>query len=239
VDRVEDGFEYFIGDFEYEDGLPVGTVREFRFTSGDNPIYRIASANIDVLELRRIAGSDDPQEFLAYIFRADDRLIGANLDDAMAGYVGDDLLRGREGSDRLMGMAGDDTIFGGIGRDALFGGNGDDWLDGGRGSNRLSGGAGRDTFVFRDACKPDKITDFTACDRIGLGFPGLGPDGALDPAAFHRGVKADNPDQHILYDGDTGWLRYAAEGSDTRHPETFAWIGKGLDHLGADDFFVI
>ena len=34
-------------------------------------------------------------------------------------------------------------------------------------------------------------------------------------------------------------LLYAAEGSETLHPERFARIDKGLDHLGADDFFVI
>ena len=87
--------------------------------------------------------------------------------------------------------------------------------------------------------RPDKVTDFTECDRIALGFAGLGPAGALDPAEFHLGAKADTPDQHILYDSDTGWLLYAAEGSDTPHPEKVARIGKGLDHLGADDFFVI
>ena len=57
VDRVEEGFENFVGDFEFVDGLPIGTVREYLFTSADDPIYRIAAANIDVLELRRIAGT--------------------------------------------------------------------------------------------------------------------------------------------------------------------------------------
>ena len=239
VDRVEDGFENFIGDFEYVDGLPIGTVREYLLTSDNNPVYRISSADIDVLELRRIAGLDDPQKFLGYIFRADDRLVGQSLDDEMAGYAGNDVLKGRAGNDRLKGMAGADTIFGGAGRDALIGGTGDDWLDGGRARNKLTGGAGSDTFVFRDSGRPDKVTDFTECDRIALGFSSLGPAGALDPAEFHLGAKADTLDQHILYDRDTGWLLYAAEGSDTLHPERFARIGKGLDHLGADDFFVI
>ncbi len=57
VDHVEDGFENFIGDFEYVDGLPIGTVREYLLTSDNNPVYRISSADIDVLELRRIEDS--------------------------------------------------------------------------------------------------------------------------------------------------------------------------------------
>ena len=182
-------------------------------------------------------GPDDPQEFLRYIFRASDRLVGNSLDDATAGYAGGDDMKGKQGNDRLQGMTGDDAIFGGAGRDALFGGAGDDWLDGGVARNTLTGGAGSDIFVLREASRPDTVTDFSACDRIGLGFPGLGPPGALDPAAFHLGSEAETPAQHILYDGDTGWLLYAAKGSDTPHPERFARIGKHLD-LEAGDFFL-
>ena len=48
VDRVPAGFENFIGAFSYTDaGLPLGTVREFRLTSGAELIYRIAQADID------------------------------------------------------------------------------------------------------------------------------------------------------------------------------------------------
>lgn len=131
VDRLPDAFENFIGAFEYEDGLPLGAVTEFRLTSEGRLVYRIACADIDVLELREIAGLGDPGKFLEYIFRDDDRLAGNRRDDAMAGHAGDDLLRGLRGDDRLKGMAGDDRLFGGLGRDRLFGGTGDDWLDGG------------------------------------------------------------------------------------------------------------
>ena len=231
VDRVPAGFENFIGAFSYTDaGLPLGTVREFRLTSGAELIYRIAQADIDVLELRRIAGADDPQAFLRYIFRADDRLTGAGLGDQMSGYAG---------ADRLLGLAGDDSLFGGRGRDLLRGGPGADWLDGGPGADRLTGGGGRDTFLFREHCRADTVTDFGACDRIGLGFDGLGPAGPLDPAAFHIGAQALAPEQRILYDSDTGWLLYAAQGSDTDHPARFAHIGEGLADLGAADFLVL
>jgi hypothetical protein len=239
VDRLPDAFENYIGDFEYPDGLPLGTVTEFRLTSDGRLVYRIASADIDVLQLREIAGLGDPAKFLEYIFRDDDRFVGNRLDDAMDGYAGDDVMRGRQGDDRLKGMAGDDRLFGGPGRDRLLGGTGDDWLNGGKGRDCLTGGPGSDTFVFREAGGPDKATDFGGDDRIALAFFGLGPPGALDPCALHLGGRAETPEQRVLYDSDTGWLRYAADGSDTEHPTKVAYIGRGLCGLDASDFLVL
>lgn len=231
VDRAPEGRERFTGDFTYTDeGAPLGTVTDFRFSSEGRTVYRIADADIDVLELRRLAGEDDPQAFLRYIFRDSDLMVGAGRDDRMAGYDGDDLLFGR---------GGDDTLFGGRGRDVLFGGGGDDRLEGGSGRDVLAGGPGADAFVFRSPGPADVVADFGRADRIGLGFAGLGPAGPLDPEAFHRGRAAETPEQRILYDADTGWLRYAPEGSEGARPERFAWVGRGLDHLDAGDFFVL
>ena len=152
VDRVPNGFESFIGDFTFTDeGQPVGTATEVRFDTGDTQIYRISDADINTLELLRIAGEDDPQAFLRYIFRADDRFVGAGRADLMRGYAGNDTLIGR---------GGDDALFGGPGRDKLRGGCGDDWLDGGRGRNVLVGGKGDDSFIFRDDCRADLVKDF-------------------------------------------------------------------------------
>lgn len=230
VDRAPEGRERFIGTFDYSEGPPLGTVTEFRFTSGERPIYHIFDADIDVLELRRLAGEADPQAFLRYIFRGDDRMTGAERGDLMAGYAGDDVLIGR---------GGDDTLRGGYGRDRLCGGRGDDWLDGGPGRDVLTGGQGADAFVFRAGGGPDVVTDLGEGDRIALGFAGLGPAGALDGEAFHRGRVAETPEQRILYDVESGWLLHAAEGSEGPRPTRFAWIGAGLDGLDAGDFLVL
>ena len=243
------GFENFIGDFNYDSGLPTGNIDEFRFvTDAEELVYLIAKANIDVVELRETAELHDPQAFLKLIFRANDSLTGAALDDMMGGFdgrdrlkgkAGDDWLRGMNGRDAVRGNAGDDLVYGGKGADALNGGTGNDRLDGGRGSNLLTGAAGDDTFVFIKSGWPNVITDFSRGDRIALGFAGLGPTGPLDRHQFHRGAEARNTNQKILYDENTGWLLYARKGSATHDPEKFAHVGKGVDHLGAEDFFVI
>lgn len=243
------GFENYVGDFNYDSGLPTGTIDEYSFvTEADQLVYRIARANIDVVELRKTAELDDPQAFLRLIFRANDALTGGSLDDMMRSFAGNDRLEGRAGDDWLGGMsgsdaihgnAGDDQLRGGGGRDTLHGGTGDDRLDGGKGRNLLTGGEGDDTFVFRMPDKPNRITDFGKGDLIALGFPGLGPAGPLDPSAFHRGAIANKPGQTILYDEDTGWLLYARKGSETDDPLAFARVGKHIGHLGAEDLVVI
>ena len=243
------GFENFIGDFNYDSGLPTGTIDKFRFvTDANDPVYVIKQAKIDVVELRETAELHAPQAFLKLIFRADDSLTGAGLGDEMGGFAGHDLLKGKAGDDLLRGMrsgddllgnAGDDLLYGGTGADALRGGPGDDRLDGGRGSNLLTGGPGDDTFVFVTAGRPNTITDFARGDVMALGFPDLGPAGPLDRHVFHRGANAKTTDQKILYDADTGWLLYAREGSATHAPVAFAKIDMHLDHIGAGDFLVI
>jgi len=245
--RAKEGIENFIGDFEYNDkGQPIGTILEYRFVSYTGQrVYTIEDANIDAEELRETAASGG--DFLKLIFRGDDSFVGAGLADQMAGYEGNDLLKGRGGNDELSGLTGDDTLFGDIGNDVLFGGSGwdtlrggtdDDWLDGGRGRNRLTGGEGDDTFVFMERGQPDTVADFGAGDRIALGFGGLGPIGFLDPSSFDLGSEAENRKQHVLYDGDTGWLLHAENGS-ASDPQKIVRIGKGLDFLGADDILVI
>ena len=96
-----------------------------------------------------------------------------------------------------------------------------------------------ESVVFATPGKPSIITDFTRGDLVALGFPHLGPPGPLDRHAFHRRAEAQNADQKILYDANTGWLLYARKGSATHDPVAFAKVGMHLDHLGAGDFVVI
>jgi serralysin len=70
-----------------------------------------------------------------------------------------DLLIGNDVANVLKGLAGDDVLRG-------LGGN--DKLAGGAGADELTGGAGRDTFVFGELGTGDRITDYTAGDKIDL-----------------------------------------------------------------------
>jgi Ca2+-binding RTX toxin-like protein len=145
------GFENFIGDFNYDSGLPTGTIDEFRFvTDAEQLVYLIAQANIDVVELRETADLGDPQAFLKLIFRANDSLTGAALDDVMGGFDGRDRLMGKAGDDWLRGMNARDTVRGDAGNDVLYGGKGADRLLGGVDNDQLLGGAGEDLLNGED-----------------------------------------------------------------------------------------
>jgi VCBS repeat-containing protein len=132
-----------------------------------------------------------------------DTLSGGVGDDSLFGGTGDDAIDGGSGTDRLVGDSGQDTLQGGDGDDLLFGDSGDDvllgqagadTLAGGDGADTLTGGAGNDTFAFgagttRSHSSPttsDRVTDFTAGDRIDLSGTGtiddlpLGIAGQLD-----------------------------------------------------------
>lgn len=172
----------------------------------------------------------------------DDMIDGGQGSDRLDGGAGDDILLGKRGRDDLRGGDDDDAIAGGRGGDTVDGGAGNDWIDGGRGSNRLTGGDGGDTFVFTRISRPDKITDFGPGDVIALSgskFAGIGPAGPLQAGYFHAGAEAESKDQKILYDGGTGWVLYARDGSKTATPLKLVKIGKGLADFDAGDVIVI
>ncbi len=96
-------------------------------------------------------------------------------------------------------------------------------LNGGAGNDTLTGGAGADAFVFNTALATtniDRITDFNhVADTIRLEnaiFTGLGvATGALNMNAFWAnttGLAHDTSDR-IIYETDTGILRYDSNGS--------------------------
>jgi Ca2+-binding RTX toxin-like protein len=139
---------------------------------------------------------------------------------------------------------GDDTLTGGIRDDVLKGGGGDDVLDGDRGSDRLVGGRGSDEFRFTAklvAGEVDTIRDFApGKDVIVLDsrvFEAL-DKGALEPDAFAAGKAARDGDDHLLYHGKSGTLRYDANGDDPGGVFTIAVLKKKLN-LDADDILVI
>ncbi len=114
----------------------------------------------------------------AYGAKANDRVIGNDLDnllrghgarDLLAGKAGDDRLEGGSGGDTLWGDHGDDLMLGGRGGDRMRGGAGDDRLSGNRGQDRLDGqsgddfligGRGKDVFIFKNQGGADTVGDF-------------------------------------------------------------------------------
>ncbi len=113
---------------------------------------------------------------------------------------------------------GDDELTGGDADDFLVGGAGNDTQSGGRGNDSHIGGAGADTFVFNTrpgAGNVDKILDFSAADdTIQLDnavFVGL-PNGPLAPGAFALSTDAEQGDDRIIYNQNTGDLFFDADG---------------------------
>jgi Ca2+-binding RTX toxin-like protein len=133
------------------------------------------------------------------------------------------------------------------GADTLLGGTGNDLLDGGLKADTLTGGAGEDSFRFSTALgngNVDHITDFSvAHDSIlldNLIFTEVGADGALGLTAFFKSAAglAHDADDRIIYDTDSGFLSYDADGTGSVAGIHFARLGANLN-LSAADFTII
>jgi Ca2+-binding RTX toxin-like protein len=144
---------------------------------------------------------------------------------------------GTDREDAITGNAGDNLLGGMAGADILLGGRGNDRLSGGDGHDQLSGGAGMDVFDF-DALlgqsrNVDIIRDFApADDRIALDrsvFAGIAKDGRLSADAFVTGSAAQDADDRIIHDRETGSIFYDADGSGSAPRILFARVAAGLD----------
>ncbi|CAN7437188.1 calcium-binding protein [Rhizobium sp. LjRoot254] len=151
---------------------------------------------------------------------------------------GNDQFDGRKGIQSFVDAGGGD--------DAVLGGTGNEILAGGAGKDILSGGGGSDTFVFDAApiaANADRVADFnTKFDLIRLDsidFAGL-VAGALAVDAFiaNKSGKAQDAEDRIIYETDTGRLLYDADGKGGDAAELVATLSRGL-RLTAADFFVI
>lgn len=109
----------------------------------------------------------------------------------------------------------------------------------------LTGGADADVFVFSaagGAGNVDQITDFNvADDTIWLDnaiFTLIGADGALSASQFVIGAAAATINQHVVYDDNTGFLYYDANGSTAGGVTQIATLTAHLALTNAD-FLVI
>lgn len=133
------------------------------------------------------------------------------------------------------------------GADTLYGDRGDDLLDGGLAKDLLIGGQGADSFRFSTALSAsnvDQIRDFSVTDdqiildqRI---FSSVGSAGQLTFSAFYSSTTgtAHDATDRIVYDTDSGYLTYDADGTGSGAAVRFARLSTGLN-LSADDFFII
>lgn len=125
---------------------------------------------------------------------------------------------GSSGSDTIVGDDAENRIDGGDGDDVIRGGGGDDIIKGGRGSDILSGGDGDDRFCFSGPDGgTDIITDFQPGDRLEITAStfllGLTNDQISSGAWFFRGLAAQDLDNRLIYDRDSGSLFYDSDGS--------------------------
>lgn len=133
------------------------------------------------------------------------------------------------------------------GSDRLSGGAGSDLLDGGLGADSLHGGAGEDSFRFSTALgdgNVDRIQDFNVADDLilldSLIFTEAGSAGALSFGSFYASNSGNAQDagDRILYDRDSGFLSYDADGTGEIEAVRFARLGANLT-LSEDDFFIV
>lgn len=165
----------------------------------------------------------------------------------VTGNANNNLLTGNASINTLSGGEGDDTLAGLAGNDILNGGNGKDRLIGGVGKDMLTGGADADTFRFDVALSAsanvDTLTDFlVGSDRIELEnaiFTKLTALGTLSALNFVASatVKAQDANDHVLYNTTTGALYYDADGSGSGAAVLFATL-TGIPAISAGDFLI-
>jgi serralysin len=144
---------------------------------------------------------------------------GSNYLDTRKGFIFG-KISALGGNDTVLGGTRSEAIDGGAGNDKLDGGQGSDKLTGGEGKDTLTGGLGKDSFVFKASAvaeNADIIRDFSSKDdtfRISLEFfTDVGSKGKLGSDAFHRGTKAADAEDRIIYHKASGSLYYDPDGS--------------------------
>lgn len=172
-----------------------------------------------------------------------DTLYGDKGNDRLYGDDDNDWLHGEEGKDVIDGGIANDFLYGGSDKDKLFGRDDNDRLDGGDGNDVLSGGPGADIYVFSTKLgggNIDRVMDFDiGSDAVWLSkgvFKKL-PEGPLPADYFHRGTKAADKNDYVVYDQKHGVLIYDKNGSGKGGTQVVAKFDKGTD-LHNSDFYV-
>jgi Ca2+-binding RTX toxin-like protein len=167
--------------------------------------------------------------------------LGANVEDLTltgtsaisgTGNALDNWIDGNAAANTLTGNAGDDRLRGEGGRDRLFGGDGDDLLEGGSGADRFFFNTNLDA-----ATNVDSILDFgDGNDSILLDrgvFTKIAA-GTLGADAFNDSGSAQDAEDRIIYDQDTGRIFYDEDGSGGAAAVLFARVDAGTELTNAD-----
>jgi hypothetical protein len=185
-----------------------------------------------------------------YGYHGSDWIYGGSGNDEMSGSSGQDWVYGGSGSDTVNGGSGNDWVWGDAGRDTVYGGLGNDTVNGGAGNDTLYGNAGRDTFVFdtklNQTINVDLIKNFSIpYDSIWLDnavFTKLGKGSAkgvkLASDMFVTSTTAQDAQDRIVYDRDTGSLYYDQDGTGSAAQVKFAALSNKAK-LTYHDFFVV
>ncbi|MCP4385897.1 MAG: calcium-binding protein [Hyphomicrobiales bacterium] len=187
---------------------PFGTVNEYAVFQGTTELVAGKGFDFSINDIKGAAADSNPFKALADLFLDKaDKIIGSSLDDTLVSETKGAVALGRDGNDYIAGGAGKQTLKGGDGKDSLAGGKGKDVTKGGK---------GKDTFIFDDeTMKADTIKDFShKKDTIFLVqdvFDNLGV-GILNKKFFNAGKKAEDKNDHIIYNKDNGNLYYDSDG---------------------------
>jgi Ca2+-binding RTX toxin-like protein len=245
-------------------GVTGGTVTSIDYSHNGVEYFDITSASYDAISLYNLMSAGDGMALMKYAFAGNDIFNGSGDNDLLRSYDGDDILYGNGGDDTLCGKGdndtlfggdgndvlrggrGDDTLSGGIGNDALYGGQGNDVYNGGLGNDVLNGAKGMDVFIFDSTLSAtsnvDTISSFeTSKDLIKLDsaiFSELSGSAALSANEFCIGSEAQDANDRIIYDSNTGNLYYDADGTGAIAAIQFA-ILVGAPALGEGNFVVI
>jgi Ca2+-binding RTX toxin-like protein len=162
-------------------------------------------------------------------------LNGGTNATAMIGGLAEDTLRNIENA---LGGTGDDRLTGDAAANLLSGGGGSDILDGGSGSDTF-----HFDFALDSASNVDTILNFAAGDKISLAssvFNALLP-GTLSNAQFLSASGANaaqDSDDRIIYDPDSGALYYDADGLGGVSAVQFAMVDVHPT-LSSGDFLIV
>lgn len=139
----------FEGRFAYaSSGEPFGTLQQLRASVGTTLFSIVKDVARSINVVLRFVDEDDPAGLNAYVYSANDIILGSAFSDILSGYGGDD---------RIVGGGGDDLLYGLVGTDRLLGGLGDDILNGGAGADLMQGGAGSDRYIVDD--RADRVAE--------------------------------------------------------------------------------
>ncbi|HEV2746503.1 MAG TPA: calcium-binding protein, partial [Allosphingosinicella sp.] len=167
----------------------------------------------------------------AGIAHVEDLILTGTADLSGTGNQVQNRITGNSGNNLLRGLDGGDHLEGGAGNDELRGGNGNDVLNGGSGNDVLIGGEGGDGFQF-DNFSVDTMLDFVSGNVILLdaatfdqiGESSTNPDRILLEDAFVRGSAAQDAEDRIIHNPDTGEIFYDPDGSGSAAAILFAQV---------------